>query len=121
MNIIRSINSSGDWNGWGTGRSAYISGNGQVAQNIGCRLRTILGECFFATNAGVNWYVFLGYPGQQASLQLAIASIIANTQDVVNIASASININTAARTFVVTYTVNTIYTNNFSSSAEISL
>lgn len=120
MNIIRALTSVGDWGGWGTGTSAYVSGNLQVAQNIQCRLNTILGECFFATNVGVNWFTLLGTPAQQQALNLAISSIISNTQDVMSIVTVNLNINSQARTFVFTYTINTVYSNNFSSSAEVS-
>jgi hypothetical protein len=121
MNIVRGLTSVGDWGGWGNGAGAYIAGNAQVAQNIQTRLNTFLGECFFATNAGVNWYVYLGYPGQQQAINLGIASVISNTQDVLNIVSVKLNITTSTRIFVITYTVNTIYTTNFFGSAEVNI
>jgi hypothetical protein len=121
MNIVRVLTSLGDWGGWGTSTAAYISGNLQVAQNIQTRLYTILGECPFSTNSGLNLFVYLGYPSQTAPLNLAASSIILNTQDVLSLVSINTNVTTALRTFVFTYTVNTIYSNNFESTAEVTL
>jgi hypothetical protein len=121
MNIVRALNANGDWT-WGQGQNNYLSGNAQVAQNISTRLNTFLGECFFATNVGLDWFTFLGTPGSinQLAMNLAVTTTIVNTPDVTGIVSLSVNYLSVTRTFNYTYVINTIYGTNFQSEASFS-
>lgn len=110
--IVRALNSSGDWT-YGAGLNNYLSAKAAVAQAIGTRLSSFLGDCFFATNAGIDWFNLLGGKNQLA-LQLAISATILNTQSqgqqvVVKVTSLSVNLNDTTRLFSVSYTAISIF------------
>lgn len=104
--IVRAIDNTGDWL-FGKGKNDYKSKNDAIAQNIQTRLQSFLGDCFFETTAGIDWFGFLGGKDQIA-LNLAISATILNTENVTGIKQLSINL-TAARLFVVSYNVQTTY------------
>lgn len=111
--IVRALTSLGDWT-FGAGKNNYLSENAAVAQSIGTRLASWLGDCFFATNAGIDWFTFLGGSKNQLALELAINAVILNTQSdgvnvVTGIVSSNFNLNDSTRQFSVTYSVGTIF------------
>ena len=97
---------AGDWT-FGSGKNNYIVGNAAVAQNIKTRLQSFLGDCFFDTTAGLDWFNLVGSKSQIA-LQLAISSTILNTIDVTGILALSVSLN-AQRILSVSYQVQTTY------------
>jgi len=109
-NIIRTVTAPGQWQ-FGNGAQSYIGGIAQVEQNINARLNTFLGECFFATNVGIDWFTYLGTPGLQAqsALNLAVTTTIANTQDVLSVQQISINVDSDSRLINIQYQVQTVY------------
>jgi hypothetical protein len=110
MNIVRKTGTNGAWT-FGNGTSNYLSGIAQVAQNIDTRLNTFLGECFFATNVGLDWFTFFGTPGasNQLAMNLAVTTTIRNTQDVVGLTQLSITVDAVSRTATIVYQVQTVY------------
>ena len=87
--IVRALNSSGDWT-YGAGKNNYLSANAAVAQAIATRLLSFLGDCFWATNAGIDWFTFLGGSKSLLSLQLAINAVILNTDNVTGIVTLNV-------------------------------
>lgn len=113
--ITRALSSSGDFT-YGAGKNNYLSGEGAVAQTIGTNLLMFLGDCFFATNQGIDWWTFLGGSKNQTALQLAISAVILNTLSdgnpvVTGITAVSVNLNDTTRQFSVVYDVTTIFGN----------
>lgn len=109
---VRALNSSQDWT-YGAGQNNYLTSTAAVAQAIGTRLSSFLGDCFFATNAGIDWFNLLGGKNQLA-LQLSISATILNTQSqgqsvVTGILSLSLNLNPTTRVFTVTYRAASIF------------
>lgn len=104
--IVRRIDGVGDWC-FGAGRGDYVAANAAVAQNIGTRLRSFLGDCFFDTAAGIDWFNLLGEK-DQTSLNLAIAAVILNTPNVLKIQRLAVAVD-AARLLTVQYQVLTSY------------
>lgn len=109
---VRALNSVQDWT-YGAGLNNYLTGTAAVAQAIGTRLSSFLGDCFFATNAGIDWFNLLGGKNQLA-LQLAISATILNTQSmgqnvVTGIVSLSLNLDDKTRVFTVTYKATSIF------------
>lgn len=98
--IVRSLTGTGDWT-FGSGRNNYKSGNSAVAQSIQTRIMSFLGDCFFATEEGIDWFNLLGGKNQ-SSLNLAIAKTIRNTPEVTRITQLSVTLN-AERVFRVEY------------------
>lgn len=103
---VRALDTNHDWT-YGTGRSNYLQANDAVTQNINTRLSSFLGNCFFDLGAGIDWFNLLGGKDQTA-LNLAISSVILNTNQVTGLRQISIALN-AKRAFSVSYTVTTVY------------
>lgn len=109
---VRALTSTGDWT-YGAGLNNYLNANAAAAQAIGTRILSFLGDCFFATSAGIDWFNLLGSKNQLA-LQLAINTTILNTQSqgqqvVTEITNLSLNLNDTTRVFTVSYQVKTIF------------
>lgn len=104
--IVRGIDTDGDWM-FGKGRNDYLKNNAAVAQNIKTRLQSFLGDCFFALNAGLDWFNLLGSKNQLA-LSLAVSSSILNTRDVTAIVNLTFDLS-ANRAATLHYSVETVY------------
>lgn len=105
--MMRSIDVNGDWV-FGSGINAYKTGNSEVAQDIQTRLSSFLGDCFFDTAAGIDWFNLLGSK-QQLALQLAVASVILNTLNVTGSLQLSVVYNEQTRNISFVYRVQTTY------------
>lgn len=106
--IVRSLDVNGDWQ-FGKGKNDYLSANKAIVQNIATRLNSFLGDCFFALDAGLDWFNLLGSKDQLA-LELAVRSVILNTDGVTAIVDVSINLEETTRRINMKYTVETVYT-----------
>ena len=110
-NIVRTLgpvqNLSQDWT-LGNNLSAYLQGNDAIGQQINCRLLQILGECFFDTGAGIDWFGWLGGKNP-AGLNLAIATVITNTPGVLKLNSTPYVVDNQDRTFSVKWDVTTVF------------
>jgi len=105
--FVRALDSLGDWT-WGKGRANYLSGVNAVAQNIQTRLKMVLGDCFFATNSGIDWFNLLGAKNQLA-LNIAVSATILNTNSVTGILELSLNLDRTTRGITITYNAQTVY------------
>jgi hypothetical protein len=103
----RAIDVNGDWV-FGTGANAYVTGKAEVAQNIQTRLLSFLGDCFFDTTAGIDWFNLLGGKNQ-VTLQLAVAAVILNTANVTGGLQLSVTYNEQTRNLGIVYQVQTTY------------
>lgn len=99
---VRALDSAGDWT-FGAGANNYKQKKDAVAQNIQTRLNSFLGNCFFDLGAGLDWFFFLGGSKDQLALNLAISSVILNTENVTALTQVSINLNTRTRHIAITY------------------
>lgn len=104
--IVRAIDGNGDFL-FGKGKNDYLSGNAAVAQNIRTRLSSFLGDCFFDTGAGIDWFNLLGSKNQIA-LDLAISAVILNTENVTGILKVSSKLD-ATRRLTVTFKAQTVF------------
>ena len=105
--IVRALTSTGDWT-YGTGAQNYLQNAAAVAQCIQTGLKSFLGNCFFATNAGIDWFDFLSGKSQ-VLLNLAIATQILNTQNVTGIQMLIVNLDTLTRNITIEYSASTVY------------
>ena len=103
---VRAVNADGSWQ-FGKGRNDYKKDLDATAQNIKTRLQSFLGNCFFALDAGIDWFNLLGGKSQQA-INLAITSTILNTENVTGLNQLYINLD-ADRNLTVEYNVQTSY------------
>ena len=106
--IVRTIDAGNDWT-FGKGRNSYRKNIKAVEQLLQTRLQSFLGDCFFDIQEGLDWFNLLGSKNQLA-LELAVRTVILNTEGVTGIVSFSTSLNSSTRVFSMQYTVNTIYT-----------
>jgi hypothetical protein len=107
LSSVRALSQTGDWT-FGRGRANYLTRNSAIAQNISTRLKSFLGDCFFSSASGIDWFNLLG-SSARTELELAIATTILNTDGVTGLERLDIEVN-ADRFFRVSYAVTTVYT-----------
>jgi hypothetical protein len=103
---VRALTATGDWTG-GSGRLNYLQATNAIQQNIVTRLYSILGDCFFSTQDGVNWFFFMGSK-DQVGLNLAVSAVIINTPGVSRLNQLSIVLNRETRLLTIQYNVNVV-------------
>lgn len=106
MSRVRALDSTGDWT-FGKGQNDYKTGLAAVRQNIQTRLSSFLGNCFFETTAGIDWFNFLGSK-QVIALELAIRTTILNTENVTGLISVNSSLNEINRNLNIVYVVRAI-------------
>lgn len=104
---VRALDTSNDWE-FGKGQNDYKTQRAAVAQNLQTRISSFFGDCFFDTNAGIDWYNLLGGKDQLA-LRLAVTAVILNTENVASILSFSANYNSRTRDLALFYKVLTVF------------
>ena len=105
--IVRALDTAKDWQ-FGRGKNDYLKNRDAIKQIIGTRLYQFLGDCFFAVSEGIDWFNFLGSK-DDTGLQLAINSVILNTEGVTGLVLINTGYDSSTRNFRVEYTVQTIY------------
>lgn len=104
--LVRALDAQKEWT-FGQGLNNYLTGNAAIAQDIQCNLSMFLGDCFFQTKAGLDWFNLLGNKNEPAIL-LAINAAILNTLGVTGLLQTTVNLD-RNRKLTVTYKVQTIY------------
>lgn len=104
--IVREVDVDGDW-GFGRGRANFKSGNDAVAQNISTRLKSVLGDCFFDLEAGIDWFNLLGSKNR-LGLELSERTTILGTANVTGILELT-NTLDENRTQNISFSVNTVF------------
>lgn len=105
--IVRSLDENGDFT-YGKGINNYKTYNDAIAQSITTRLKSFLGDCFFATDQGIDWWNLLGSKNTIA-LNLAVSATILKTSGVTGIKQLNIILD-RLRNITIQYEVTTIYT-----------
>jgi len=71
---FRNLDENGDWT-FGKGRNSYLSDDKALMMNIRTRLLEFLGDCFWDTEKGIDWWNLLGgknYKTLLASVQRVV-------------------------------------------------
>lgn len=116
--IFRDLDANHDWL-FGRGKANYINGNAAIGLNIETRILSWVGDCFFDTTAGIDWVNRLGSKNQRALLELDLRRIILQSSGVTGIVSFDTNL--TGRAFTANYTINTIFSANYSNSVSMEL
>lgn len=103
---VRGLDANGDFM-FGKGKSDYKYDVNALAQIIQTRLKSILNDCFFAANDGIDWFNLMGSK-ELRDLRLAVASCILNTEGVSTLAEVNLNIN-QQRMVTIQYAVISVY------------
>lgn len=112
---FRNLDENHDWV-FGTGRNAYVTENQEIALNVKTRLLSFLGDCFFATNEGIDWFNLLDY-NKQEKLENAVQEVIIQTPGVTGINSVDVVLG-ANRQIRLAYDIQTIYSSSYTDEVE---
>lgn len=116
--IFRGLTASGDWT-FGAGIANYAINQQAIELNIGTFLREWLGECFFALQDGIDWRNLLDV-GQETNIEDAVRTAILKRFGVIGINSLTVLFDTARRFLTATYSIQTIYSQSFQDTIQIS-
>lgn len=112
---MRNLDSNHDWT-FGSGKNNYVSENLEIALNIKTRVLSFLGDCFFDTEAGIDWFNLLDYRYQDR-LENSVQDVILKTPRVTAINNTDIVIG-ADRNIRIQYDVQTIYSSSYTDEIE---
>jgi hypothetical protein len=118
--IFRAIDGANDW-AFGQGVQSYFTNERAVSANIKTRLQVWLGECFFATEAGIDWRNILGgkNPAAQQAAVLQCRTVIVGSYGVVKVNSVNAVFNSASRALTITYSIDTIFSRSVTNSVQL--
>lgn len=116
--IIRALTTDHDWT-FGKGSENYLAGQLAIAENVQTRLLSFLNDCFFDMGAGIDWFTYLGLPNKSNEIVLRARAVILQSYGVVSVGNILLNTTTASRSALLTYTINTIYTQNYTENLEV--
>jgi ABC-type amino acid transport substrate-binding protein len=113
---MRGLSSDGDWL-FGSGKANYTTFNDAILLNISTVLKTFLGECFFNTEAGQNWFTLINQKNVDI-IVLSIKSAIYECYGVMNVTEVeySFDVN---RVFEIKYNIDTLYSKNVRGTVTI--
>lgn len=104
--IVRSLDINGDVN-FGKGKSDYLFNLGALVQVIATRLRSQLGDCFFAEQDGIDWFNLIGSK-RLADLKLAVTAVILETEGVQRLVDLTFSVD-VQRNLVIRYNALSVY------------
>ena len=97
----------GDWT-FGQGVQNYLTGAAEINQDIATALKVFLGECFFDTSFGVDWWNLIG--GKNATnIVLQCRKVIAARPGVTKITSVTAALDARTRKLSISYNVSTVF------------
>ena len=115
--IFRALTPTGDWT-LGNGIQNYATEEKAISLDIVTALKTFLGECFFATDAGVDWWNLLGGK-DQTNLLLQTRQVISSREGVTRINSVQAILDRTTRRIAISYNIDTIYSRNQTNTVSV--
>ncbi len=117
--IFRALDSDDDWT-FGTGRQNYLRGNDAIRLNVKTRLKSFLGDCWFDTAAGIDWWNLMGSknPAAEPNTILACRSSIAQAYGIAAINSFTSSVNARTRRLTATFDATTIFNSTVAGSVQ---
>jgi len=113
--IVRGLDANHDWT-FGNGKQDYRINELCIEQNCKTRILSFLGDCFFDTEAGIDWWNLLGY-GTKKALLTSLRATIINTDGVVGI--NSIETELIDRKLKITYNIKTQFSSSYQSEVNL--
>lgn len=108
--MFRALDANSDWS-FGNGIGSYVTEEQEIALNVKTRIMSFLGDCFFATDEGIDWWNLLDYRYQDR-LENAVQDVIKNTPGVTAINSVDVLVG-ANRQIRLQYDIQTIYSQSY--------
>lgn len=98
---------TGDWT-FGQGRQNYLTGAAEINQDIATALKVFLGECFFDTSFGVDWWNLIGgYDPKGIIMQCR--RVISGRPGVTRITRVDAELDARTRAMTIAYSVSTVF------------
>lgn len=113
--MFRSLDANNDWN-FGNGTGSYVTNQQEIMLNLRTRIMSFLGDCFFSTNEGIDWWNLLDYRYRDR-LENAVQDVIKNTPGVTAINSVDVILG-ANRKIRIYYDIQTIYSQSYIEEIE---
>lgn len=114
---FRAIDSLGDFT-FGAGKANYATDERAIELNVLTRLRSWKNDCFYDLDAGIDWFSRLD-KNQRDKLINELRALIIQSYGVMNITSLTLSENRATRSIVLTYAIDTIYSQSFTRTLEL--
>lgn len=111
---FRNLDENHDWT-FGTGQNNYVRNEQEIALNLETRILSFLGDCFFATDEGIDWWNLLDR-NKLDKLEYAVQDVIIKTDGVKGINSVDAILG-ANRKLTLTYDIQTVFSQSY--TAEI--
>ena len=115
----RNLDINGDWV-LGSGNSSFANDQEAIALNIKTRLSSWNGNCPHDLTAGIDWINRLD-ANQEEQLRLDLAACIAKSYGVMNVTAVSATLDRRTRNYTISYSVDTIYGQNFNAQVNLLL
>ena len=113
----RGLDSNHDWT-FGTSKQSYVVDEAEIGQMIKTRILSFLGDCFFATQEGIDWFNLLGYgANNDVLLEKSISLTILKTEGVVGV--NSVDLTRSGRGIIIKYDVKTVFSSSYRQSIEV--
>ena len=103
---FRNFDADGDWL-FGNGRACFAIDNDAILLNISTTLKTFLGECFFDSTIGVDWFTLINQKNKDV-IVLAVKNAIYNCIGVLEVKEVEYTFD-ENREMVITYNITTVY------------
>lgn len=113
---FRSIDGNGDWN-FGKGLESYAIDNNAIALDVQTSVLSFLKDCWFRPDAGIDWLRLLGSKNTELEIQLTIRGIILQRYGVTKVNFVNLVFN--GRRLTISYSMDTIFSNNNSQIVEV--
>lgn len=116
---VRAIDDNRDWQ-FGQSKQSYKIGIEETAQMIKTRVLSFLGDCFFATQEGIDWLNLLGKGAQkEEDLKKSISLVILETPRVLALNKVELIRDRDSRKLIISYDVATIYSQSYIGSIGV--
>lgn len=114
---VRGIDENGDWV-FGISKQAYARDDAMISQMIKTRIMSFLGDCFFASQEGIDWFNLLERGAEnEALLERSISLTILQTDGVVAINSVDLTRN--GRSIIINYDIRTVFSASYQEQLEV--
>lgn len=87
---FRNVEATGDWV-FGKGRNSYLKDSAALMMNIKTRLLSFYNDCFFDTEAGIDWWTLMGGKDKKAVLA-SIQRVVLRSANVKRIVDIQYNL-----------------------------
>lgn len=115
--IYRQLTPTNDWT-FGNGVSSYATNQQAIALNIKTAIQMWAGDSFWSLTGWINWKGLFAIGGQN-QLNTALQTLLLQCYGVMSVVSASVTFSTSTRQATVSYTVNTVYSQQISASIQL--